>query len=195
MRGNSEFTCCSSCIVSRKSVEKGGVERSGSVSTVGHLSEVVDRQLSLNPFSTQCRAERLIPLSDNRPEKERKHSLYRCRIRCNNISPPHFEWYEEILEMFFFFSNEWIISRYERVFQEEYLSLFLDYFLISFFRHNDKRDNLYEIRMSLNATTQFSVRFLDSIPFHLFRIAIIHVPTSCPRMLRLLWYSNEMKPR
>lgn len=43
--------------------------------------------------------------------------------------------------------------------------------------------------MSWNATTQFSVRH-DSIPFHLFRIAIIHVPTSCPRMLRLLWYSK-----
>lgn len=43
--------------------------------------------------------------------------------------------------------------------------------------------------MSWNATTRFSVRH-DSIPFHLFRIAIIHVPTSCPRMLRLLWYSK-----
>lgn len=134
MGGNSEFTCYSSCIVSRKSVEKGGVERSGSVSTVGHLSEVVDRQLSLNPFSTQCPAERLIPLSDNRPEKERKHSLYRCRIRCNNISPPHFEWYEEILEMFFFFrtnessvdTNEFSKKNTCRCFSIIFLFLFSD---------------------------------------------------------------------
>lgn len=114
------------------------VEGSGrSVSTLGPLSWSIGSNRPsafIESFSTRCPAERLIPLSGQR-------SLRRRRIRCNNISRPN-DFARNSRNVFSFFrTNE---SSDERVFQEEYLSLFLDcflifYFFIFFFSNNDKR--------------------------------------------------------
>lgn len=103
------------------------VEGSGrSVSTVGPLSWSIGSNRPsafIESFSTRCPAERLIPLSGQR-------SLRRRRIRCNNISRPN-DFARNSRNVFSFFrTNE---SSDERVFQEEYLSLFLDCFLIFYF--------------------------------------------------------------